>query len=77
MLISGFIASLLRLAMIAFIVFVLKCSKELCIVMVWGITNIVQKCHLQITLLMQNEDFASVLTPDLGGFLLYTSGYDN
>lgn len=63
--------------MIAFIVFVLKCSKELYIVMVWGIKNIVRKCHLEITLLIQNEDFASVLTPDLRGSLPYTSGYDN
>lgn len=70
-------ASVLRLAMTAFIVFVLKCRKELCIVMVLGITNIVQECHLQIILLTQNEDFASALIRDLGGPLLYTSGYDN
>lgn len=75
--IRGFMASVLRLAMIAFNVFVLKCRKELCIVMVLGITNIVQECHLQIILLTQNEDFASALIHDLGGPLLYTSGYDN
>lgn len=63
--------------MIAFIVFALKCGKNY-VLLCYGLGD---KQHtvemLSSASLMWNEDFASVLIPDLGGSLLYTSGYDN